>query len=107
MLFRSGENKIGDSKTRSQSIGVQAPVGKAGEIRATIGTVNATNIGNDASHFAVGYVHKLSKRTVLYTTYGRVKNKGNGTAFAVADGIGATSPGGSSSGIQFGIRHNF
>ena len=102
-----GENKIGDSKTRSQSIGVQAPVGKAGEIRATIGTVNATNIGNDASHFAVGYVHKLSKRTVLYTTYGRVKNKGNGTAFAVADGIGATSPGGSSSGIQFGIRHNF
>jgi predicted porin len=103
------ENKIGDTKTRSQSVGVQVPVGAAGEIRATLGTVNATNIANDASHFAIGYVHKLSKRTVLYTSYGRVKNKDNGTAYTLSsvDADAVTRPGGSSTGFEFGIRHNF
>ena len=96
-------------KTRSQSVGVQVPVGAAGEIRATLGTVNATNIANDASHFAIGYVHKLSKRTVLYTSYGRVKNKDNGTAYTLSsvDADAVTRPGGSSTGFEFGIRHNF
>lgn len=102
------ENKIGNTKTRAQSIGVQVPVG-TGQIRATLGTVNATNVANDASHFAIGYVHNLSKRTALYTTYGRVKNKDNGKAFTLSsvDAAAVATPGGSSSGFEFGIRHSF
>lgn len=104
-----GENKIGDTKTRAQSVGVRVPVGAAGELRATLGTVNASHIANDASHLALGYVHKLSKRTALYSSFGRVKNKDGGTAYTLSsvDAAAVTRPGGSSTGFEFGIRHNF
>jgi len=102
-----GENKNGvGQKTRATAIGAHVPVGP-GQVRFSYGIVKATNVGNDANHLALGYVYNLSKRTALYGTYARVKNKNGGNAYAVGDSPVAANPGGSSSGMQFGVRHNF
>lgn len=105
-----GENKIGRTKTTSQLLGVQWQVGP-GEARFAYARVRPqgftggqANTIRDASHYAVGYVYDLSKRTALYASYAVVSNKGAGTAFDV--GIGAT-PGGTTRGLELGVRHSF
>ena len=105
-----GLNKIGATKTTSQLLGLQWKVGR-GEARFAYGKAKpsgftggqATTI-RDATHWAVGYVYDLSKRTALYADYAVVSNKGAGTSYDV--GIGST-PGGSTRGMEFGIRHSF
>jgi predicted porin len=89
-------------------IGGLIPVG-AGEIRAAYSRYTTdTNIAGAAdprtNKFALGYVHNLSKRTAIYTTWATVRNKGgaaqslNGTTTAANN---------SSSGLDLGIRHSF
>jgi predicted porin len=93
--------------------GVTVPVG-AGVIRASYarhdqsGGTAAWN-ANDWNKIAVGYLHNLSKRTVVYGTYARISNKGTQTKTVANNGLGGVvaSPGGSSSGIEFGVRHAF
>lgn len=99
-----GENKTGGNKTRAQLIGAHVPVG-AGQIRVAYSTLKASGVANDASHLALGYVYNLSKRSAVYAHYARITNKNNGTAFDL--GLGVTSPGGSSTGYEFGVRHSF
>lgn len=64
---------------------------------------------SSARKLAVGYVHPLSKRTVLYGTYAHVDNKGV-LRFPVSSGS-AQGPepvaGGNASGVDLGIRHVF
>lgn len=64
---------------------------------------------SSARKFAVGYVHPLSKRTVLYGTYAHISNKG-ALRFPVSSGS-AQGPepvaGGNASGVDLGIRHIF
>ncbi|MFT3814285.1 MAG: porin [Acidovorax sp.] len=101
-----GENKNGvGQKTRVTAIGAHVPVGP-GQVRLSYGTAKATNVGNNADHIALGYVHNLSKRTALYGTYARVKNKNGGNTYVV-DGGPAASASGTSTGLQVGIRHAF
>lgn len=101
-----GENKNGvGQKTRVTAIGAHVPVGP-GQVRLSYGMAKATNVGNDANHLALGYVYNLSKRTALYGTYARVKNKNGGNAYVV-DGGPAASASGVSTGLQAGIRHAF
>jgi predicted porin len=82
----------------------------AGEIRASYGhrnaTGNAAESRNDATLQALGYVHHLSKRTALYTTYARLDNAGTGT-YLLPNGPTSIAPGGASTGFEFGIRHRF
>lgn len=64
---------------------------------------------SSANKIAIGYVHSLSKRTVVYTTYARIKNSGS---FQLPVNSGADAGpvpvrGGTSSGFDFGIRHAF
>jgi len=65
-----------------------------------------------ANKFAIGYVHNLSKRTALYATVARIRNK-NGAGLTVGGPSFVTSFGGSaflpktSTGYDFGIRHAF
>jgi len=102
-----GETKYGSLKLDVFEIGTQVPVG-VGSIRASYVKANAkggTIESNDASQFAIGYVHNLSKRTALYTTYARVNNKG-AASFAVATPP-ALVAGLDSTGFEFGIRHSF
>ncbi|HEY8608655.1 MAG TPA: porin [Noviherbaspirillum sp.] len=84
-------------------IGVSAPVGAAGTVLASyirrsddIGTVS-----RDADQWAIGYVHNLSKRTNLYTSYARIKNDAGAT-------VGSpVSAGRDPSVFNVGIRHRF
>jgi predicted porin len=69
---------------------------------------------NDTQHggadkFAVGYVHSLSKRTAVYGTLAFINNKGSLQLPVNVGGDAGPIPvkGGSSSGVDFGIRHSF
>ena len=87
-------------------IGALFPIG-AGEIRLAYSEYRTdVAVGTDPKtrKLALGYVHNLSKRTALYTTYARVRN--NSTAAVTLNGS-TTAAGSSSSGFDFGIRHSF
>jgi predicted porin len=98
------ENKVGATRTRSWLVGATVPVG-AGEIRAAYSRVKTTAVANDADQWALGYVHTLSKRTALYANWSRIGNKNGGANYHV--GRAATTPGGSASGYELGVRHTF
>jgi predicted porin len=65
-----------------------------------------------ANKFAIGYVHNLSKRTALYATVARVRNK-NGAGLTLGGPSFVTTSGGAaylpktSTGYDIGIRHAF
>ena len=106
----------GPVRKDSWVIGAHIPVGP-GRLRLSYGHLNDRSGGsllnadgsgrstNDATLIGVGYVYEMSKRTALYATYGRVSNKGQG-AYLVSGGL-TPDAGGSSSGIEAGIRHSF
>ncbi|MDR6858590.1 porin [Variovorax guangxiensis] len=104
-------------------LGATVPVGP-GLIRLSYSHVKydlnapVTLFGSDdpkANKFAIGYVHNLSKRTALYATVARIRNK-NGAGLTVGGPsfIATTTqlPGQvftpkTSTGYDFGIRHAF
>ncbi|GIZ51713.1 porin [Noviherbaspirillum aridicola] len=83
-------------------IGVSAPVGAAGTVLASY-TRRSDDIGadRDADQFAIGYIHALSKRTNLYTSYARVSNDDRARVG------GAARNGENPSVFNVGIRHRF
>ena len=101
-------------------LGVTVPVG-AGLIRASYSSVKYDEnliaqtpfaiIPEDkkANKLAIGYVHNLSKRTALYATIARVRNKNGagltvgGPSFVTAGGLTPKT----STGYDFGLRHAF
>jgi predicted porin len=99
---------IGGVETTAKGvmIGTLVPVG-AGEIRASLGRVKLDTAGADprATQVALGYVHNLSKRTALYATYARIKNK-DGAALAINTNVAGLANR-TSSGYDLGIRHSF
>jgi predicted porin len=91
-------------------IGALVPVG-AGEIRVAYSEyMLESNVaafgGNEpkSQKLAVGYVHNLSKRTALYTTYAYVRNRDGATSALNGSTVNNNS---SSSGFDLGIRHSF
>jgi predicted porin len=94
----------GGARGKGWLLGALVPMG-AGEIRVAYSTYE-TNVGAgpETNKLALGYVHNLSKRTALYTTYARVKNK-DGASSALNGSTTAVN--GSSSGLDIGIRHSF
>ena len=73
----------------------------------TTATVNES--AADANMFAIGYVYNLSPRTALYAQYSKISNEGVAN-FSVAGGSsqnGLPTAGGSSTGMEFGLRHSF
>ena len=106
LMFLTNENKIGATNTKTNMYGTQYGVA-TGQIRFAYTTLKATGVANDATQFAVGYVHDLSKRTALFTNYSTVRNLGTGKQFVVGSGNGVTTAGGSSTGYEFGLRTSF
>ena len=106
LLVEAGqdESKARDEKARHYMIGATAPVGSVGLVRASWSRVSVQDTNVQANKFAVGYVHNLSKRTALYTTFAYLKNK-NGSALALNGA--KTSAGDNSKGLDFGLRHTF
>lgn len=74
------------------------------------GNFLATNNNTSAKEFTVGYLHALSKRTVLKAVYSRITNDNNvaydfaanGAAVAGGFGVGANPQG-----LALGVRHAF
>ena len=117
-LFNRVEVDVVNGPVRKDTwvIGAHVPVGP-GRLRFTYGRLNdrspatlrnadgSGRSANDATLVGIGYVYDLSKRTALYATYGRVSNKGR--ANYLASGSLTPTAGGSSSGVETGIRHAF
>ncbi|MDP3354966.1 MAG: porin, partial [Polaromonas sp.] len=85
-------------------IGGLVPMG-AGQIRLAYSTYKTNAAGTPKSKkIALGYVHNLSKRTALYTTFARVTNSG-GASQALNGAVTAANA--RSTGYDFGIKHSF
>jgi len=71
----------------------------------------ATPSAFSATMFGVGYVYNMSKRTSLYTSYGSINNDGNATTGAnfttTGSGPAGMGRGQTSTGYEFGVRHDF
>ncbi|HEY0847751.1 MAG TPA: porin [Noviherbaspirillum sp.] len=61
-------------KDRNWMLGASAPVG-AGEVRASFIRSDDRLANADTDQYALGYVHNLSKRTNVYTSYARQNDK--------------------------------
>lgn len=92
---------VGTKDTRDALIGVRAPLGTAGTVMASyIRKSDKVNGNADANQLAIGYIHDLSKRTALYTSFSRTAND-NLASYNVAV-AGATDKL-----FNVGIRHKF
>lgn len=102
------QQQLESDKQGNVLVGVAVPIG-VGTIKASVARSNRSGAGvdaDDARQFAIGYAHRLSKRTTLYTAYSRIKNEGN-AAYVTADSSPAGVPGVKSTGFQVGINHAF
>jgi predicted porin len=93
-------------------VGAWVPVGN-GEIKLSYnqadlsGRAGSTVLdANDARQIGLGYVHSLSKRSVAYATLARIDNRGAAT-YTVPGGASGLAGGGTSTGVEFGVRHSF
>jgi predicted porin len=102
------ETELTTQKATVYSISSAIPLG-AGEIHVSYSNGELDNVNAAADQFAIGYVHNLSKRTALYTTYSMMSNDGIATnSVAGGSSIAAPpTPGGKSQGFEFGVRHFF
>jgi predicted porin len=103
-------DKAGTTKGKGWLIGGLFPIG-AGEIRASYSAYKvdlpSTSTDPKSDKFALGYVHNLSKRTAIYTTFAWVKNKGGASTALNGSAFGAGVVNQNSSGWDLGVRHSF
>ena len=104
-----GVGAAGESvKFKTFGLGVTAPVGAAGEVRASYNNYKISDDNGKANQLSLGYVHNLSKRTALYGTYAYIKNK-DGLAFQLNGAMAGAGlkDGEKQHGLQLGVRHAF
>lgn len=102
--FIGTNNHQGTLKESGWLVGVTVPVG-ATQLKATYSTLGVDRPGDpEGKKLALGAVYNFSKRTALYSTVAMIRNSG-GATYALS-GI-TTAANRSSSGIEFGLRHNF
>jgi predicted porin len=102
------QQKAPNDKQTNIMLGLSVPVG-AGVIKASVARSDRSGPGvdaDDATQLAIGYVHWLSKRSAVYGTWSKIRNKGN-AAYVVTDALKDPQAGASSRGFQVGISHNF
>ena len=103
------QSKVSNApKFKTFGLGVSAPVGAAGEVRASYNNYKISDDNGKADQLSLGYVHNLSKRTALYGTYAYIKNK-DGLDFELNGAMGGAGlkDGEKQHGLQLGIRHAF
>jgi predicted porin len=98
------KTEIGTQERKDWGLGVVATFGPH-IVRAQYNNYDVNNTSNDGKLFGIGYVYNMSRRTALYASYGRADNDGTGVAFNT--GRTPATPGGASTGMEFGIRHTF
>lgn len=102
------KRKYSNLEYTTYSINAGIPLGQ-GEFRAgyTRGDAKGGNTNaNDAQLIGAEYIYNLSKRTALYTQYGRLTNKG-ASAISLGGVVSAGDTGFKSQGYGVGVRHSF
>lgn len=84
-------------------LGVTAPFGPHTLLASYLGKNDRSGAGQDARLLAVGYRYALSRRTELYTVYGRMRNR-NGASYTVGNSI---EGGSGDRALDLGVRHTF
>lgn len=71
------QHKVDSYKGKLWNLGVSAPVGGAGSVFLALAKYdnNVDVFDTEASSWALGYTHALSKRTTVYAAYSQVRNK--------------------------------
>lgn len=90
-------------KGNDMLVGASIPVGSGTVMASYIRKDDKTAFNQDAAQYAVGYLYSLSKRTGIYTSYGRIVNK-NGAGYTVGNNSNA---GTGDKAYNVGIRHAF
>ena len=111
--FGTNDSNVAATKYTWSSIGAKVPMG-SGYIPVSYNTVKQNNAaGSTGNQFAIGYVHNLSKRTALYTSYSKISNK-NGASYGFLGGNGGfnsgalgTAANNGATGLDLGVRHSF
>jgi predicted porin len=98
-----GVAPVASLDSRDMLIGVQAPFGANVLMASFIRKDDRTAFNQDADQWAIGLSHSLSKRTSLYTSYGKIKNK-NGAGYTVGNN---SDVGSGDTAYNAGIRHSF
>jgi GBP family porin len=84
-------------------LGVAVPSGGGTVLASYIRKNDRTKFDQDAEQWALGYLHKLSSRSTVYTAYGKIKNH-RGAGYTVGNGSEAGS---GDSAFNLGLRHAF
>lgn len=96
------------SKFNNYLLGVSAPVGGVGEVKAQYALYDQKAGNTKAHQLSLGYVHNLSKRTAVYGTVAYLKNKEGSSMALNAKGVSNSAMlGKNQTGVQVGIRHAF
>ena len=83
--------------------GVTVPIAGGNLMASYIHHNDRTLSDKDASQIGVGYIYPLSKRTSVYTAFGKINNL-HGAAFTVGN---ATATGTGNKAFNLGVVHNF
>lgn len=96
-------------KFNSYAVGVSAPVGAAGVVKAQYALYDQKALDTKAHQFSVGYDHNLSKRTAVYGIVSFLKNKEGSNMALNSKNLNNAGPGAgeNQTGVQVGIRHAF
>ena len=111
------------TRLRSYGLGVTVPIqsfnlfAQAARIDNRYNANNSTLSNDDATFFGLGVNYAFSKRTDVYTSYGKFKNKGNAInvvqdasnagLFTTTGAVANVTPGFDPYSAQIGIRHRF
>jgi predicted porin len=103
------EEKMEVAKEKRAEVGVVFPFGQS-EVR--VGYMESkldVNVGPDTklTNLAATYQYNLSKRTALYGTAAYLKNKDLTTVSVTGQTAGFPNAGGTSKGLEMGVRHFF
>lgn len=103
---------VGAKDQKDAHLGLSAPIGSAGTVMVSyLAKQDDLNANADANQVAIGYIHTLSKRTALYTSYSQLSNDPNAsykTAVYAADGKTQIGGWGKDDKLfNIGVRHSF
>lgn len=93
----------GTADSNDAIAGVTVPFGADKVLASYIHRNDKTAANRDANQWAIGYSHRLSKRTDLYVSYAQISNS-NGATFRVGN---ATDTGTGDKAYNVGVRHAF
>jgi predicted porin len=108
VIINGALNPNRNAETRDALLGVIVPLGRSTLQASYIHKQDKAGTNQGANQFAIGYSYALSKRTDLYTAYGRISNHVPNTApFGFYTVGNASDTGTGNKAFDIGIRHTF